>query len=178
MEYKFYNNSIEFYTDVKQIIPELDINKTLHFLDQSFMLGDKFYSCMYLDEALKEFNTLLGKNYYCVDKSQLYNEMYTIFFSDEEVVAPEEEITPVSTSPLISLTSSEEDVTDETITEATVIEDTQVTPTVDWGWVDSLENNKEDKLKLDKYAEGFDIKINRAKTLPNMIKAFKVALDK
>ena len=43
----------------------------------------------------------------------------------------------------------------------------------DWGWVDSLENTKKDKKRLDEYAVGFGVSLKRTMTLANMIKAFK-----
>lgn len=182
MKHKFYNDSIEFYTDVKAIIPELNFNKTLSFLDQSFMLGDKFYDCIYLDEALKHFNKILGKEYYSIKHSEFYNEMYTIFFEDElsyakkeaeqkqsvVVVAKQETLTEEEgeeNSPLISLVAVEDDASQEEPSEP------------NWKWIESLKNVKKDKTLFDKYAEEeFKIKLNRTNTLANMIVAFKEAL--
>ncbi len=47
---------------------------------------------------------------------------------------------------------------------------------VDWEWVESLKNSKADKIKLDEYAEGFDVKLNQSNTIANMVKAFKKEL--
>lgn len=48
---------------------------------------------------------------------------------------------------------------------------------VDWEMINSLENKKYDKIKLDKYAEeNFGIKLNQRNTLENMIKDFKSQL--
>lgn len=59
--------------------------------------------------------------------------------------------------------------TPETVSE----EDTKE---VDWGWIETLENTKEDKLALDEYAKDFNIELSRRKTLENMIIDFKEAL--
>lgn len=51
--------------------------------------------------------------------------------------------------------------------------------TVDWKWIESLKNNKEDKIKLDEYAQKeFNIELKRSMTLKNMIADFKEQLEK
>jgi len=54
-----------------------------------------------------------------------------------------------------------------------------VPATVDWKWIESLKNNKEDKVKLDEYAQKeFNIELKRSMTLKNMIADFKEQLEK
>jgi hypothetical protein len=51
--------------------------------------------------------------------------------------------------------------------------------TVDWKWIESLKNNKEDKVKLDEYAQKeFSIELKRSMTLKNMVIDFKEQLEK
>lgn len=51
-------------------------------------------------------------------------------------------------------------------------------PQPDWEWVSTLENKKYDKVKLDEYAEKeFGVKLARNKSLENMIKDFKEAVE-
>ena len=47
---------------------------------------------------------------------------------------------------------------------------------VDWEWVGTLEDTKEDKLLLDQYAEKFNVKLKRNMKLQNMVKVFKKQL--
>jgi hypothetical protein len=52
------------------------------------------------------------------------------------------------------------------------------TEEVDWEWINTLENKKYDKVKLDEYAaEKFDIKLNQRNTIENMIIDFKTQLE-
>ena len=50
---------------------------------------------------------------------------------------------------------------------------TNETETPDLEWVSTLKNNKEDKAKLDVYAEKFNVKLNQRNTLKNMVSDFK-----
>lgn len=47
---------------------------------------------------------------------------------------------------------------------------------VDWVWVEALENTKESKLELDKYAEKFGVNLKGNRSLKNMIRDFKSAI--
>lgn len=48
----------------------------------------------------------------------------------------------------------------------------------DWGWINCLNSNREDKERFDKYAsDKFGIELKRNKSLENMIKDFKDALE-
>lgn len=48
---------------------------------------------------------------------------------------------------------------------------------VDWEMINSLQNKKHDKIKLEEYAKGFGVDLKRNKTLENMIIDFKEFLD-
>ena len=169
MEHKFYYNSVMFYRDIQKLIPTLNLNKTLRLLDQSFFLGDVYQPTVLIDIALARMNELIGEDVFCVKRSIVFNEQYTIFLPkgkeyfeallNKEVVAPQvAEVAPVK----------EEAPAEEAVKDA---------KTPDWGWIDSLANNKDDKQLLDVYAlEEFNISLNRSKTLANMIKGFKAAL--
>lgn len=58
-------------------------------------------------------------------------------------------------------------VEDNLVSEPSVVEDP------DWEWISTLKNNKTDKVKLDAYAEKFNVKLNQRSTLSNMISDFK-----
>lgn len=49
---------------------------------------------------------------------------------------------------------------------------------VDWVWCESLKNTQEDKLKLDQYAEGFGVKLNRRNKIDKMLSMFKDEMNK
>lgn len=66
-----------------------------------------------------------------------------------------------------------EEVVEEIVEEEEASEETPDTSKIDWTYVEGLENCKESKSELGLYAEGFDIKLSKSKTLANMIKDFK-----
>ena len=49
---------------------------------------------------------------------------------------------------------------------------------VNWEWCESLKNTQEDKLKLDEYAEGFGVKLNRRNKIDKMLSMFKDEMNK
>ncbi|UUW39738.1 hypothetical protein VP14_051 [Vibrio phage VPMCC14] len=62
--------------------------------------------------------------------------------------------------------------------EATEVKELPLTSEIDWEWINSLENKKYDKEKLDVYAEEkHNIKLNKRNTLENMITDFKEQLE-
>jgi hypothetical protein len=69
-------------------------------------------------------------------------------------------------------------VEEETVVEVVESEEPKIKEP-DWEWIESLENNSEDRLELDRYAEEeFGVKLNRTMKLGNMIKKFKEELSK
>mgnify|MGYP003366274198 CR=1 FL=1 len=120
-------------------------------------------------------------SYFFRDQTMLFWDESGIQMTPDEVVenalkgsqgaSKEEEVTLVESSFEESVDDSQEGSEDDTELSEGVKE-------VDWEWVESLENNKEDKLKLDEYSETFGVKLSRVKKLENMIIDFKEALDK
>ena len=168
MDYKFYYNSLDFYRDIEKLIPTLNLNKTLRLLDQGFFLGEEYQPTPLINLALGRMNELVGEEIFCTKKSIVVNEQYTIFFPNgkerfeqllnKEVVV----VAPVEVVVVVAPVESEE---------------APEAKSPDWGWIDSLANNKADKEALDVYAlEEFEVSLNKSKTLANMIKAFKAAL--
>lgn len=90
----------------------------------------------------------------------------------EEVtpVKPSVNTDPVTTASLITLDVEEP---------ISVQKEVNVpTKEVDWEWVESLENKKYDREKLDVYAsDNFGINLNRKFTITNMVKKFKEELN-
>lgn len=175
MEYKYYVNAVEFYRDVMKVVPELNLNKSLRLLDESFYLGEVYQPTTYLENALNRMNELAGKEVFAPRLSSVHNSGYTIFYP-QGVSALEVVVTA-------KVKKVKEDVV-EKVEEVAVVEElveaqtenTLTNNTPDWAWVDTLKSVKADKVKLDKYAEGFGIKLNRSNTLTNMIKDFKKQL--
>jgi hypothetical protein len=163
MDYKFYYNSLDFYRDIEKLIPELNLNKTLRLLDQGFFLGEEYQPTPLINLALGRMNELIGEEVFCTKKSIVVNEQYTIFL-------------PIGKERFEQLLNK------ETVKEVVVVapvetEEKVEAVTPNWEWIESLANNKADKEALDVYAlEEFDIKLNRTKTLANMIKSFKKEL--
>jgi len=163
MDYKFYYNSLDFYRDIEKLIPELNLNKTLRLLDQGFFLGEEYQPTPLINLALGRMNELIGEEVFCTKKSIVVNEQYTIFL-------------PIGKERFEQLLNK------ETVKEVVVVapvetEEKVEAVTPNWEWIESLANNKADKEAFDVYAlEEFNIKLNRSKTLANMIKSFKKEL--
>lgn len=82
-----------------------------------------------------------------------------------EEASVEEDVIPVVVEEAIEIVTEEE------------VEPTESPEDVDWEWVNSLENKKYDKIKLDEYAdEKFGIKLNRVMKIDNMIADLKEQL--
>ena len=159
MDYKFYYNSLDFYRDIEKLIPELNLNKTLRLLDQGFFLGEEYQPTPLINLALGRMNELIGEEVFCTKKSIVVNEQYTIFL-------------PIGKERFEQLLNKE-----VVVVTPVEVEEKVEAATPNWEWIESLANNKADKEALDVYAlEEFDIKLNRTKTLANMIKGFKAAL--
>ena len=170
MEHKFYYNSVVFYRDIQKIIPELNLNKSLRLLDQSFFLGEVYQPTILIDIALARMNEIIGEEVFCTKRSVVFNEQYTIFLPKGkeyfEALLNKEAATTVEEAP-VEIAKEEESTSVE---EAAVV-------SPDWEWINSLANNKDDKELLDVYAlKEFNISLNKSKTLANMIKSFKKEL--
>lgn len=144
-----------------------------------FTHGAKDFFTQLNDKFNLKIDTKLS--YFFRDQSMLFWDESGIKMSPDEVVGnalkgtqesfKEEDVTLVESSFEETVDDSQEELEGDT-------ELSEDTKEVDWEWVESLENNKEDKLKLDEYAETFGVKLSRVKKLENMIIDFKEALGK
>ncbi|AUR91458.1 hypothetical protein NVP1161O_016 [Vibrio phage 1.161.O._10N.261.48.C5] len=128
-------------------------------------------------------NELFG-NFYSVEDSitvtrQRGTLAYTLQEQEKvvkaEVVVPVEEVKDVVSEPEVL----EELAVDESVAEVAVEEVVEDAKEPDWAWIESLENTKEDRIELDRYAEEeFSVKLSRTMKLANMVKKFKEELAK
>lgn len=147
-----------------------------------FSLADNFGTKYKLStpEAFLERVSLITKK----DLSDFtYSSPYWTNEPSQVVVEPQEQASESvleeseASVPQVEETFSEAvtEVIEEPIVEALLASEEPKQP--DWKWIESLENNKEDKLLLDDYADKeFSIKLSRTKKLSNMIIDFKAAL--
>ena len=117
----------------------------------------------------------------CVRRGKVFRikmtEQPSLKYADMQQKAPVQETIVVDT------TVSEEVLVDDTVEQDVVTAQDEpsseeaITENVDWEWVNSLENKKYDKIKLDEYAdEKFGIKLNRVMKIDNMIADLKEQL--
>lgn len=169
MSYKYYRTQRDFYNYVATITDELDINTSYKYSRHTFVTKDgEVHFASKINDALEMMNGIIGEDYFDASKSRIKGRQgYLIYFNDEsETIEPVELI-------------SKEVILDEVVEEPVIeIEDKYEVDTPDWDWIDTLENNSDDKLLLDKYAEEkFNVKLSRTMKLENMIKKFKEKLD-
>jgi len=165
MQHKFFPNRFKFWEYLQPQCEGLDFNRTLRLPICSYSINDEDFIFHNSKDFLVSLNKRFGLNYDEV-RSQRRGQKFTLIWWEEDkeqVVNKSEE--------------SSEVVIEESII-GTEPEAASEAPDVDWEWVESLENKKYDKEKLDKYAEDkFNISLNRRNTLENMIIDFKGQLD-
>lgn len=136
----------------------LDINKSCSVL-QDFDLADRWGTRFHLDTPEDMLHKLSELGCNVVNASYVKPEW---FVRKESLKSPE----VIEVSPEVI----PEDVLEK-------VEETSAPLSVDWGWVDSLSDTRENKKALDEYAATFDVSLRRNMKLENMIKAFKEAMD-
>ena len=175
---KVYFNKVEFCLRLKEDTPTIALHKCISDPFYTYFTEDgKQFTNSCIPSMMQSLNDNFGTNYYpqaCTN----FGEVYTISTKTEPLVKEE-------------FTKAEETVLDETSggfldllsldvdnTEGEWVATVSDTPAVDWDMLNSLENKKYDKIKLDEYAEkGFNIKLNQRNTLANMIEDFKEQLS-
>lgn len=165
---------------LNKFVEGLDLNATLGLPKLWFAdVEGEVYKCTGSTEFCEKFNSAFNFN---LDPkhSFLSGKRVTFYFTDENTVEPEVETTVEESRsdveealPVEEVAVKEEAVAEE-VEESTEVQESEV---VDWEYVATLENTKEGKLELDKYAEKFDVALKRNKTIENMIIDFKKALD-
>ena len=161
-------NRVKFWQHIHSLDDKLDFNNTMKLSKTWFYYDGNKYVAPSFKATLGQLNELIGTRF-DTKHSIAVGSRYTVFIEPLDVqsfeeVLPEEvavEESPVETDEfelsLLDLGDGDELVAEQP----------------DWGWVDSLENTKKDKKRLDEYAVGFGVSLKRTMTLANMIKAFK-----
>lgn len=151
---------------LSKLVDDLDLNATIRLPNLWFAdVNGVEYKCAGSTEFCEKFNAAFNFN---LDpkNSFLAGKRITFYFTDEvvepkvEAIAEEKEVA-VKEEPVADYSVDESDSSDG----------------VDWDYVEAIENTKEGKLELDKYAEKFNVALKRNKTIENMIIDFKKALD-
>ena len=140
---------------------KIDVNMT-RYLNKEFTFSDVFGTKYTYDNAMdmKARLELLTKS--CLS-SWDYSQGYWCKGNNASQTSPVKEDKQVVVAP-------------KEITEVKS-EATPPVKEVDWSWIETLKNNKEDKKAFDEYAEGdYGIKLKRTMSLENMIKDFKEKL--
>ena len=160
---------MKFFTKLNTIRNYFDLNKTSN-MEGEFHCANNFGSKWEFEKPndLQEF--LLGNcGYLKEDVSGLWlREKHHPTKVESPKVEQPVKVKPevIQPAPIVSLEPS------STETPSNVIEDT-----VDWSWINSLQNTKKDKEELDMYAErDLGIKLNRRNSIDNMIKDLKEQL--
>ena len=166
MDYKYYINSVDFYTDVKKLIPSLDFNKTLRLLDQCFFIDGVYQPTPLINLSLARMNELIGEEVFCAKRSIVFGGAYTVYLlkgkESFEAMLNKEQVAHAKAPKVV-----------KEVEQPKAPEGKEP----DWAWIDTLKNNKADKEALDVYAlEEFNVILNQSKTLANMIKSFKKEL--
>ena len=160
-------NRVKFWQHIYSLDDKLDFNNTMKLSKTWFYYDGNKYVAPSFKATLGQLNELIGTRF-DTKHSIAVGSRYTVFIEPldvqsfeevvEEVVADESSVeTDEFELSLLDLGGDEEASSEQP----------------DWGWVESLENTKKDKKRLDEYAAGFGISLKRTMTLTNMIKAFK-----
>lgn len=153
-------NKKEFLTELKS--NRIDVNMST-YMENAFSFSDAF-GTKYNYSSAKEMKARLE----LIIKESLEQWSYEQGYWMSSKVAPKT-VSVIEKAPeVISVKEEVKEVVQETSTS---------TKSVDWDWINTLKNTKEDKKALDEYAEAdHDIKLKRTMSLENMIKDFKEKL--
>lgn len=158
-------NKKEFLTELKS--NRIDVNMST-YMENAFSFSDAF-GTKYNYSSAKEMKARLE----LIIKESLeqwsYEQGYWISSKVESKTA-----SVIEKAPEVIKVKEEEE--EEEVKEV-VIETNTSNKAVDWDWINTLKNTKEDKKALDEYAEDdHSIKLKRTMSLENMIKDFKEKL--
>ena len=159
-------NRVKFWQYIHSLDNKLDFANTLKLGKQWFYYDGEKYATNSFKQTLGELNTLINGRFN-TEHSIVVGSRYTVFldpldFSPKKEVVQEEEAVVETVL---------EDSTDELF--SLDFNDSQEDDEIDWGWVESLKNTKEDKKRLDEYADKFNVSLKRNMTIKNMVKDFK-----
>lgn len=170
MKHKFFHNRFDLWDCLKEECKGLDFNRTLQLPIMYFSDGEKDFACGNMVEFVNSLNSRFGTKY-SPTHSYRNGQKVVMFYDVDD---------SKENKPLIEANKPvEKDETIDIVRENIEVGvEGSVVSSVDWGMINSLKNNAEDKLVLDKYAEdNFGIALKRNKRLEGMIEDFKAALE-
>ena len=183
---RIFPSHINFYNYVHQFLPLLNVKESVSRSRYSFKYDDKVIGCTGLVSQLDEMNKLLEKELFLLRISKVSGKLRYKIFVDGKV---EEDLLDSITQEVVEVVDVREEE-EETKTPEETQEDPEVVEPlsedvpvekkkVDWGWIESLGDDKDSKLSLDVYAEEeFGIKLKRNMKMKNMLAVFKEELAK
>lgn len=179
---KLFYSKLEFLLSLKNNT-KIDFDKTTNCSGWGFVTkDDKHFFGRNFTQYLEAMNEMLGTKFDVVQSVRLGN-ILKVFYTEQpelEVVveAPvmsSEEIVVKDEQPIVEINNVAENASEE---ELEVIE-VSLSDKLDWEMINSLQNKKYDKEKLEKHAlEITGINLNKRFTLENMIIQLKEELDK
>ena len=165
-----------FYEYINKILPKFEVKESISKGRFTFVYDGNIKPYRNFYQFLGELNVLIEKELFLIPNSRITSRTRYKVFVDEVVettlLSGEDTLVEEVKEPVKKL-----EETKEVELEEVAVGSEEAEFTVDWDWVESLEDNKEDKLLLDKYAEdNTGVKLKRNMKIKNMIRDFKKAL--
>lgn len=160
MEHKYFPNNTQLYAELHKLHKEFDPSESMVMTRYSFkdIQGEQYLAYDFVT-FVDKFNDRFGMTIDRANSQSAGKQSYLIKFLSTDDKPKEIKVEPAKV--VVPVTASDKQDT-----------------TIDWDFINSLANTKEDKLKLESYAEdNFKITLKRSMTLEKMIGAFKEALN-
>lgn len=190
---KFFKTKRRFMEYLSSYLPSLNIPYSISKSKYTIQLGDDTVFSKNIIGMYQTLNTLIGHEVFLngrlvgkqgfkatIDTNAAEKALEGVNNLPKPEVVKVEYSTPVKAEEVTDAVSEQkEEEEEEKKSDSGLISlEVEDVVTPDWEWIESLDNNKEDKLALDHYAESkFSIKLSRTMKISNMIKAFKEELE-
>ncbi|CAH9011758.1 conserved hypothetical protein [Vibrio phage 424E50-1] len=186
---EFYKTKRIFLQALSNYVADIDIPSSVSKSKYTIQIKNKVVFARNMGDLLQKLNTIIGEEVF-INGRLVGRQGFKVVLDKEvsdkllgkgspavaKIATPEVKVAekPVQEEPVVV---EPEVIVEESVKESEVVSEESSTE-VDWEWIESLQDNKDSKLALDQYAEEkFDIKLKRNMKLPNMIAAFKEALE-
>ncbi|CAH9011893.1 conserved hypothetical protein [Vibrio phage 501E54-1] len=182
---EFYKTKRLFLEGLSKYVADINIPSSVSKSKYTIQIKNKVVFARNMGDLLQTLNTMIGEKVFVngrlvgrqgfkVEIDSEVSEQVLAKGEPVSVVVEEKKVAKVEEPKKVE--KAEAPVVEEEKAEAEVVVESSTE--VDWEWIESLQDNKDSKLALDQYAEEkFDIKLKRNMKLPNMIAAFKEALE-
>lgn len=184
--FKKKSNIIKFFMTLTD---QIDFGRTMRVGRNSIVLLDgTIYRGKNLKQMLDSMNKVIGEEVFNIHSSRVRGiRAHMIVFTEGKerdtadfgrgTVHVEPKSPKVEDKVEASVENLDEDDEPEDVVEAVVEEDKVSTPTIQWDWINGLQNNKDDKKALKDYAANFDIELKGNMKLENLVAKFKEELE-